>query len=148
VQVRRMLPRCRSGPPDRSRIVTIDQARTAAGSASISLAEYHAIQAAIMTEDQLQKVILAASKRYGWLVYHTHDSRRSQPGYPDLHLVHEGHGLSLFRELKTQKGTLRPDQKTWIRALEQVGQNVAVWRPIDWYNDTISGQLLPDTATR
>lgn len=107
-----------------------------------TLAEYNAMKAAAMTEGQLQAVIIANAERNNWLVYHTHDSRRSQPGYPDLHLVHATRGLSIFRELKTQKGKLRPDQVTWITALEQIGCDVAIWRPADWFNGSITELLF------
>lgn len=107
--------------------------------------DYVAFQAGTMTENQLQAVIIANAKRSGWLVYHTFDSRRSQAGYPDLHLVHPVLKISLLRELKTQKGTLRPEQKTWITALEAAGLNIAIWRPVDWFNGSITAELAPGT---
>jgi hypothetical protein len=113
--------------------------------ASISTAEYHAMQAAIMTEDELLKLVTVHAGRYGWLVYHTHDSRRSQAGYPDLHLVHVGRKLTLFRELKSMKGSARPEQKVWLAALKSVGSDAGIWRPIDWFDGTISEQLSPTT---
>ncbi|MEM0142446.1 MAG: VRR-NUC domain-containing protein [Candidatus Parvarchaeum sp.] len=69
-----------------------------------------------------------------WLVYHTYDSRRSDPGFPDLVLVKD---RIIFVELKTAKGRLRPQQKIWLAALEDTGAEVYVWRPIDWTNGTI-----------
>lgn len=111
--------------------------------ASITVAEYHAIQAGTMTEKALQAAVLGAARRWGWLVYHTFDSRRSEAGYPDLHLIHEGHGLSLFRELKTQKGKLSAPQQKWLGALWAAGCDAAVWRPADWFSGAIDAQLLP-----
>lgn len=111
---------------------------------SITKAEYHHIQANAMTEKTLQAAILGAARRLGWLAYHTHDSRRSQPGYPDLHLVHPDTGRSLFRELKTQKGRLTPDQQAWLTALTHAGHDAAIWRPIDWFDGTIDVQLTPE----
>jgi hypothetical protein len=113
-------------------------------SASITQAEYSALAAAAMTEKQLQDVITALANRTGWLVYHTHDSRRSQAGYPDLHLVHAGRRLSLFRELKTMKGKQSLAQLRWMSALLDAGVDAAVWRPIDWYDGTILALLAPD----
>ena len=112
----------------------------------ISKAEYDALRAAQMTETQLQDAIIGAAQRLGWLAYHTHDSRRSQAGYPDLHLVHEGRRLSILRELKSQKGTVSPAQKDWIRGLTAAGVDVGVWRPIDWFDGTIDGVLFPEAS--
>lgn len=110
----------------------------------ISLEEYHAMQAAAMSEDALQRAITAAAQHSGFLVYHTHDSRRSAAGYPDLHLVHPVRGVSMMRELKSAKGTLRPDQVKWIAALTAAGVDVGVWRPIDWFDGTVD-RLLAST---
>lgn len=111
--------------------------------ASITQAEYNALQASTMTEKALQAAILGAARRQGWLAYHTHDSRRSEPGYPDLHLVHPDTGRSLFRELKTMKGKPTPDQLKWLAALKHAGHDAAIWRPIDWLDGTVDAQLLP-----
>ncbi|MEO6115981.1 MAG: VRR-NUC domain-containing protein [Pseudolysinimonas sp.] len=115
-------------------------------SLSISAAEYNAIQAGTMSEQKLQDAITGAAQRLGWLVYHTHDSRRSQAGYPDLHLVHEKRQLSILRELKTQKGSCSPAQLDWIRALTAAGVDIAVWRPIHWFDGTITAVLFPPEA--
>jgi hypothetical protein len=109
---------------------------------SISLDEYHAIQAKAMAEKPFQAAVLGAAARWGWLAYHTFDSRRSQPGYPDLHLVHVGLGISLFRELKTMRGRVSPDQQKWLDALAAAGHDVAVWRPSDWFSGFIDEQLF------
>jgi acetolactate synthase regulatory subunit len=112
-----------------------------AGGPGMSLGEYHAMQAAAMSEDALQRVITAAAQHRGFLVYHTHDSRRSAAGYPDLHLVHQVRGVSMMRELKSAKGTLRPDQVRWIAALAAAGVDVGVWRPMDWFDGTVDREL-------
>lgn len=83
-----------------------------------------------MTEQQFQNQVLALVRAMGLLVYHTHDSRRSQPGFPDLVIV--GAKAALFRELKTETGKVSPDQERWIAALNLVGQDVGIWRPSDW----------------
>lgn len=111
------------------------------GSTGMSAADYHAMMAAGMTEKSLQTVVTQFAKQLGWLVYHTYDSRRSEPGYPDLHLVHPTHGITLFRELKTQTGRLTSPQKTWLNALVLAGHDAAVWRPIDWFENRIDQQL-------
>ena len=56
-----------------------------------------------MTEEgKFQAAIIELATVCGWLAYHTHDSRRSTPGFPDLVLVRGG--VLLFRELKTDTG--------------------------------------------
>ena len=81
-----------------------------------------------MTERQFQNWVITLAKRMGWLVYHTHDSRRSQAGFPDLVLVRE---VTLFRELKTETGRIRPEQRIWAKRLTESGADYALWRPSD-----------------
>ncbi len=84
-----------------------------------------------MSEKQFQSQVLQLAKLSGWLTYHTHDSRRSAPGFPDLVLVKAP--LVLFAELKSARGKLRPEQEAWLEALRgcrTVGARL--WRPSDW----------------
>lgn len=66
----------------------------------------------------------------GWLVYHTHDSRRSAAGFPDLVLVRAG--VLIFAELKTAKGRLSFQQEEWLEVLRETHACVFLWRPADW----------------
>lgn len=108
---------------------------------TLSQDEYARRVAGEMSESTLQARVIAHARTLGWLVYHTHDSRRSQPGFPDLVLVHEKQERVLYRELKTQRGRVRPEQTAWLRALTRAGQDAAVWRPTDLLSDTIHHQL-------
>ncbi len=83
------------------------------------------------TEKQFQAMVERLAKLLGWEAYHTHDSRRSQPGFPDLVLVHPTRGV-LFAELKADAGKVRPNQERWIALLTQAGADARVWRPKDW----------------
>ena len=112
--------------------------------ASISADQYAHIMAAQMTEKVFQQCVENLAVRAGWRCYHTYDSRRSQPGFPDLVLVHAGRGLLLFRELKTQTGKLTPAQRHWLADLKAAGSDVAVWRPLDWHTDVIRRTLTGD----
>ena len=116
----------------------------------ISAAEYVALVAKTMREKQLQDAIVAAAQRLGWLVYHTHDSRRSQPGFPDLVLVHPGRGRILYRELKTMTGKVTTDQQKWLDALAAAGADVGVWRPTDWLTDdgAVKTALYPEVTAQ
>ena len=64
-----------------------------------------------MTEKDFQGRVVQFAKLLGWLCYHTYDSRRSEPGFPDLVLV-KGKRI-LYRELKSESGKLSDYQKWW-----------------------------------
>lgn len=99
------------------------------------------------SERDLDALVAGYAKAGGWLRYHTHDSRHSPAGFPDLVLVRPPE--ILFVELKRQKGKLSDEQRTWLRALEQCAYpdwlltdkgmellvpsniEVHVWRPSD-----------------
>ena len=82
-------------------------------------------------EKDFQQMVLNVARPCGWQTYHTYDSRRSDPGFPDLCLV-RGERL-LFVELKTVKGRLRDAQKDWLALLTKVPcVEVYLWRPTDW----------------
>lgn len=84
-----------------------------------------------LSERQWQQQVIDLATLYRWTWYHTHDSRRSNPGFPDLVLVRD---RVLFAELKTDRGRLTTDQHRWIGRLEDAGAEVFVWRPkdLDW----------------
>ena len=83
-----------------------------------------------VTEKQLQSDIIRIAKRCGWKVYHTHDSRRSEFGYPDLTMVR--HGRLIFAEIKRELGKPTLEQSRWLEALSMVpGTEVYIWRPQD-----------------
>ena len=81
-----------------------------------------------MTEKQFQTQIVMVAKANGWIVYHTYDSRRSEPGFPDLVLVRD---RVLFRELKTDTGRISQAQQEWGDVLTKAGADFAIWRPRD-----------------
>ena len=87
-----------------------------------SRAEWHEVK-------DFQPLIIMMARLLGWLVYHTYDSRRSQPGFPDLVLV-RGTRL-IFVELKRAKGKLTDAQEEWGAALQQTAAEYYVWRPDD-----------------
>jgi hypothetical protein len=87
-----------------------------------------------ITEKQFQRQVLELARILHWEAYHTHDSRRSNPGFPDLVLVRdvEGDRRVIFVELKSESGLLRPEQRRWLDLLERAGCAVHVWRPSMW----------------
>ena len=58
------------------------------------------------TEAQFQAVVIEYAELHGWRVYHTHDSRRSQPGFLDLTMVRPPR--LIFAELKSEDGNPKP----------------------------------------
>jgi hypothetical protein len=80
-----------------------------------------------MTEKALQAAVVKYARQRRWLVYHTYDSRRSAPGFPDLVLVRAFQVI--FAELKTDKGKLTKDQDEWREALLEADQRWFLWRP-------------------
>ena len=81
-------------------------------------------------EKALQQRIIDAAKALHWLPYHTFDSRRSEPGFPDLVLCRPPR--LLFVELKSEKGKLTAEQERWLALLAEVpGVETKVWRPSD-----------------
>lgn len=93
----------------------------------------------LMPERALQQAVEGIARTYGWKCYHTHDSRRSQPGFPDIVLVKDGR--LIFAELKSAKGRLSQPQKDWIGALERTAAEVFVWRPADLVDGSVLAAL-------
>ena len=83
-----------------------------------------------LTEKDFQGIVVDLAKLHRWLVFHTHDSRRSAPGFPDLTMVRRG--KLIFAELKTEKGPTSIDQKRWLVELQMAHPHVYLWRPSDW----------------
>lgn len=94
-----------------------------------------------MREDALLENVRRMASLLGWRAYHTHDSRRSDPGFPDLVLVRAWPGRVMFRELKTQKGRVTVEQQAWLHDLVRAGADAAVWRPFDWASGKIEEDL-------
>jgi hypothetical protein len=64
----------------------------------------------------------------GWTVWHDNDSRRNDPGLPDLLCVHPERGV-VWLELKTERGRLRKEQRWWLDLLTMAGARAFVARP-------------------
>jgi hypothetical protein len=84
-----------------------------------------------VTEKQLQAQVVQLAQLGGWRTYHTHDSRRSAPGFPDLVLVRPPR--LVFAELKSENGRIRPEQEMWLEALAGCAEapESHLWRPRD-----------------
>ena len=76
--------------------------------------------------------LIDTCRSLGYLVYHTHDSRRSAAGFPDLVAVNPFLHRVVFAELKGPGGHLSLDQQRWRDALLEAGAAWYCWRPADW----------------
>lgn len=93
-----------------------------------------------MREASLQVAVAQMCDLYGIAWYHTHDSRRSPAGWPDLALC-GAHGF-ITRELKNEYGKTTPEQERWGWMLRQSGISWEVWRPADLRSGRIQRELL------
>lgn len=82
-----------------------------------------------MREEAFRQQVRGIARMFGWMMYHTYDSRRSDPGFPDEVFAHPQRKRVLFVEFKNEKGKLTQAQWNWLNALAVAGQEVAVWRP-------------------
>ena len=83
-----------------------------------------------MTEKQFMEAVLDAARTFGWMAYHTFDSRRSTGGFPDLVMVKPPRVL--FVECKAAKGCVTADQEEWLAALAGCEwPETYLWRPDD-----------------
>ena len=83
-----------------------------------------------ITEKQFMAQVVQLARMCRWKVYHTHDSRRSAAGFPDLVCVRGE--VVIFAELKVGKNDPTTEQKDWLTALDRAGQRVYLWRPENW----------------
>jgi hypothetical protein len=81
------------------------------------------------TEKAFQADVVRLAESLGWEWYHTHDSRRSPSGFPDLVLVRE---RVVYAELKTESGTLSAEQTHWLNRLKAARAEAYIWRPSAW----------------
>jgi len=102
-------------------------------------------------ESAVQATIVELARMCGWRVYHTFDSRKSEPGFPDIVLVRE---RVVYAEIKRIGERPRPSQVDWLNALVGAGAEVYVWTIADIEDakavllrrqPPISSHLVPDT---
>jgi hypothetical protein len=83
-----------------------------------------------ISEKVWMEQITRVMRLYGWRFYHTYDSRRSVPGFPDLIAVRPPRLIVV--EAKRQSGRVRPEQAAWLQALGVVETVESyLWRPAD-----------------
>lgn len=91
-----------------------------------------------ITEREFQTMLVQYARLCGWLTYHTFDSRRSDPGFPDLVMVRLGDRGAhrptqrddriIIAELKRERGRVSVAQTLWLEALTHTGKvEVYTW---------------------
>lgn len=91
-------------------------------------------------EADYQRQIVDLARYYHWRHHQTWISIRSPAGFPDLVLVHVPDKRLVFIEVKSEKGKLSPEQRSWLWDLAAVAE-VYVLKPSDWnlVMDVLSG---------
>ena len=102
------------------------------------------------TERDFQRSVMELAELSGWETFHCRTSMQQgryltattgtmAKGWPDLLLIHRSRQKLIFAELKSDKGSLRPDQSRVLSLLWQLVEGptrewaeVHVWHPKDW----------------
>ncbi len=89
-----------------------------------------------MTEAALQRHVETAARQLGYMTYHTWNSMRSEPGFPDLICLRDGRMIVV--ELKRDGKNPTTVQTAWLDAFAMVeAAEVYTFRPADWHDGTI-----------
>jgi hypothetical protein len=133
------------------------------GMAAKRISQYSDIQIAhnpllIASEAKWSSHVLRIARGYGWRGYHTQDSRRSEPGWPDWAYWRE---RLLIIELKDEWYEPTAIQTLTMQQLADAGCEVYLWRPrhlpsvhtvLSWCSlpleSSESGRILPTCDAR
>lgn len=81
-------------------------------------------------EEPFRRLVRSIAAMYDWeLIYHTHNSKRSDAGWPDEVYGHRTQRRTVFAEIKSAKGEPSKAQLDWLIHLHRSGHEVALWRP-------------------
>lgn len=79
---------------------------------------------------EFMQMVIEFAQLKRWWCYHTHDSRRSVAGFPDLVLLRPPQ--LIVAELKIGKNKPTPEQNLWLNLFEEANVPAYVWRETDW----------------
>lgn len=89
--------------------------------------------------DSLESNVKQLMSDFGLWGFHVRNSIGSQRGWPDWVIL--GPAGALFRELKSERGQVTPEQSKVGARLKRAGLDWAVWRPTQLLDGTIAKQL-------
>jgi hypothetical protein len=102
-----------------------------------------------MSEDDLLRTVLDMAQRLGVRAAHFRPAKTDKgwrtpvqgdgKGFPDVVLA--GAGGLLFRELKSDRGALSPEQRAWLSTLLGADADADVWRPTDLTGGRIEAEI-------
>lgn len=107
---------------------------------TITPAQLKRRQAAGMKEAELQEQVRQIALASDWIFYHTWNSRKSSPGFPDCVML-RGDRM-VVAELKREGKKPTPAQQEWLSAFREVTDEVYIWRPSDLVAGVIHEVLL------
>jgi hypothetical protein len=106
------------------------------------VAESAGILATEILEKEWQAQVIDAAHLFGWKIAHFRPAKTERgwrtpvqadgKGFPDLVLLHPAKGKMLVRELKAEKGRMRPEQTAWLEWFAACGVDSDIWRPSDF----------------
>ncbi len=83
-----------------------------------------------INEKEWQQTVEDTAALFGWMKYHTRNSRGSTPGFPDLVLIRGRRLIAVELKRSGQEPTL--NQQRWLEGFAYAGAEVYVWRPEDF----------------
>lgn len=91
-----------------------------------------------MPERELQQLVADLCRVLGLAHFHVRHSGGMAAGWPDSVIIGT---RVLFRELKSERGCLSPEQRAVGDMLTAAGADWRVWRPRDWLTGDIEMEL-------
>lgn len=83
-------------------------------------------------EADFQAAVVQQAKLWGFISYHTFDSRRSEKGFPDLILLRRNR-MIVVECKRSKKERPTPAQNRWLKSFQLIpGCEVYIWSPEDW----------------
>lgn len=113
-----------------------DEAKLLGNAASVKITHARPLGPVVPPDDakdekQFQADVWKEFKRCGWAKkYHTHNSRKSDAGFPDL--VIGRRGQIIVAELKVGDNKPSEDQVEWLNLFKLAGIPTYLWYPADF----------------